>query len=151
MFKTKHAAGPLLAATMAADNIAMAAYLTVIMIIPAKNVMEAKHAEHEQAVTPQQAVTVDRQLASEDIHVPDNVASVLTGTAEFQIQRRIVVWPAGTADFRIQQHGVVWPSRSLGEETRLGSCMTCTAALCFAVSVCSVSPLLVSGQQQLAQ
>ena len=33
--------GPLLAASMAADNIAMAAYLTVIMIIPAKNVAAA--------------------------------------------------------------------------------------------------------------
>ena len=67
---------------MAADNIAMAAYLTIIMIIPAKNVMEAKHAEHaehEQAVTPQQALTIDRQLTSEDTHVPDNVASALKG------------------------------------------------------------------------
>ena len=30
--------GPLLAASMAADNIAMAAYLTAIMIIPARNI-----------------------------------------------------------------------------------------------------------------
>ena len=33
--------GPLLAASMAADNIAMAVYLTAIMIIPAKNVVAA--------------------------------------------------------------------------------------------------------------
>lgn len=90
MCKPSVGAGPLLAATMAADNIAMAAYLTIIMIIPAKNVMEAKHAKHEQAVTPQQALTIDRQLASDHIHVPDNVATALTGTAEFESQRHRV-------------------------------------------------------------
>lgn len=35
------APGPLLAASMAADNIAMAVYLTAIMIIPAKNIAAA--------------------------------------------------------------------------------------------------------------
>lgn len=89
-------AGPLLAATMAADNIAMAAYLTIIMIIPAKNVMEAKHAKHEQAVTPQQALTTDRQLASDNIHVPDNVGPRLTGTAEFHSQQHCVTMLWGT-------------------------------------------------------
>ena len=96
MCKPSFGAGPLLAATMAADNIAMAAYLTIIMIIPAKNVMEAKHAKQEQAVTPQQALTIDRQLASDNIRVPDNVASALTGTAEFQSQQHCVAMLGGT-------------------------------------------------------
>ena len=37
------APGPLLAASMAADNIAMAAYLTAIMVIPAKNMIDSAH------------------------------------------------------------------------------------------------------------
>ena len=37
------APGPLLAASMAADNIAMAVYLTAIMVIPAKNMIDSAH------------------------------------------------------------------------------------------------------------
>lgn len=37
--------GPLLAASMAADNIAMAVYLTAIMVIPAKNVAASQNRE----------------------------------------------------------------------------------------------------------
>ena len=37
------APGPLLAASMAADNIAMAAYLTAIMVIPANNMTQSAH------------------------------------------------------------------------------------------------------------
>ena len=41
--------GPLLAASMAADNIAMAAYLTAIMVIPAKNVVTSAQTFHVDA------------------------------------------------------------------------------------------------------
>lgn len=68
--------GPLLAATMAADNIAMAVYLTVIMIIPAKNVVS----ERPQPITAQQLTAVHEQLHAQTADPPETALASLAGT-----------------------------------------------------------------------
>ena len=78
--------GPLLAATMAADNIAMAAYLTLIMVIPAKNVAaEIKHAEAQQTINPQQALTLSIELNTKENDTPSTATAVLEGATQ-QVQ-----------------------------------------------------------------
>ena len=73
--------GPLLAATMAADNIAMAAYLTLIMVIPAKNVVERKHAAAQQIISPQQALSLSSELVTRENDTPSSATAVLEGEA----------------------------------------------------------------------
>ena len=68
------APGPLLAASMAADNIAMAAYLTAIMVIPAKNMMPSASSPST-AIT--HGVSFDMKCMSEQHHVQSETSRVV--------------------------------------------------------------------------
>jgi len=75
------APGPLLAASMAADNIAMAAYLTAIMIIPAKNMIDSAHRPPTVAAAAAGGVKSATEASSHQHHARDVVMGQSAQTA----------------------------------------------------------------------
>lgn len=76
------APGPLLAASMAADNIAMAAYLTAIMVIPAKNMIHSAHSPPTVAAAAGGGVKSAVEASSHQHHGQDACDAVMGQSAQ---------------------------------------------------------------------
>ena len=76
------APGPLLAASMAADNIAMAAYLTAIMVIPAKNMIDSAHSPPTVAAAAAGGVKSAVEASSHQHHAQDAPDVVMGQSAQ---------------------------------------------------------------------